>query len=158
MTFVTWRIRARQLGHRGLTGLSVAGSARQEEKSRGCSPAWRCPLAVALAQCDTPRVDEFGGAYRTWMDAPFPAEDEVGVLHDDVALADTRVADSVVPYVKRGVFVPATPTALGTLRALRVRAVALGDAGEATEYLIYIDLLADLYEAFLHEGEHAATT
>jgi len=94
----------------------------------------------------------FDEAYDAWMGAPFPigdAEDGTGVLHDDVALVDTWVAESVVPYVKDGRFIPATPDVLRELRALNDRASALGDVDGAPEYLRYIGLLSDVYDAFL---------
>jgi hypothetical protein len=96
----------------------------------------------------------FREAYDAWMGVPFPsgdAEDSIGDLHDDVALVDTWVAESVVPYVKHGAFIPATPDVLGELQALSERATALGAAGGAPEYLRYIVLLSDLYSGFLRE-------
>lgn len=53
--------------------------------------------------------------------------------------------------MKDGRFIPASPDVLGELRALRDRANALGDVDGAAEYLRYIDLLSDVYGAFLHE-------
>ena len=46
---------------------------------------------------------------------------------------------------------------MGELHALRNRATALGDASGATKYVQYIDLLADVYDAFLHERDKTAT-
>jgi hypothetical protein len=80
------------------------------------------------------------------------AEDSIGVLHDDVALVDTWVAESVVPYAKDGRYVPAVPDVMGELRRLRERATALGTADGAPDYLRYIGLLSAVYEAFLGEG------
>jgi hypothetical protein len=96
----------------------------------------------------------FREAHDAWMRAPFPigdAEDGIGVLHDDVALVDTWVAESVVPYVKDGKFIPASPDVLGELQALSDRAIALGDVDGAPEYLRYIGVLSDVYGAFLQE-------
>jgi hypothetical protein len=81
------------------------------------------------------------------------AEDDLGELHADIALADTWVAESVVTYLKRGTFLPAKIDVLHELKALHIRAIALGNAGGAAEYLQYIDLLSNLYEAFLREGD-----
>ena len=96
----------------------------------------------------------FREAYEAWMQAPFPigdAEDQTGVLHDDVALVDTWVAESVVPYIKLGSFVPAKAPLVEELHALSNRASELGDADGAPEYLRYVGLLSDVYGAFLRE-------
>jgi hypothetical protein len=100
-------------------------------------------------------VARFQDAYEAWIEVPFPigdANDRLGELHDDVALADTWVAESVVPYFKEKRFVPAVPDVLQELRTLRERAVALGEADGAPEYVTYIDLLANVYQSFLEEG------
>jgi hypothetical protein len=99
-------------------------------------------------------VVTFREAYDAWIDVPFPfgdAEDSIGNLHDDVALVDTWVAESVIPYVKYGTYVRAIPDVLKELQALNRRAAAPGIGDGAAEYLQYIVLLSDLYGAFLSE-------
>lgn len=103
-------------------------------------------------------VGSFGEAYTTWRERPFPAgssTDALDELHADLALADTWVAESVVPFVERGLKQPAEVDVVGELSKLRDRAVELGsaatgeDARLASEYRDYIDLLVRAYTGFL---------
>jgi hypothetical protein len=97
-------------------------------------------------------------AYAAWRTEPFPhggSHDELGELHADLALADTWVAESVIPYVERGVYEPANVDVMSSLAELRARLEALASAGDVgvkasmADYSRYIDLLAEVYEAFL---------
>jgi hypothetical protein len=97
-------------------------------------------------------------AYAAWRGAPFPpgsTDDEVDEIHADLVLADTWVAESVIPYVERAVYEPAKADVLGTLRELRSRSVALADGGSddrrtlVASYLHYVGLLEEVYRAFI---------
>jgi hypothetical protein len=93
-------------------------------------------------------------AYAAWRRQPFPhgsADGVVDELHADLALADSWVAESVIPFVERARFMPAGPDVLHELRKMHDRAAALRDPARATEYLTYIALLSDVYGAFLRE-------
>jgi hypothetical protein len=98
----------------------------------------------------------FTEAYTAWRSLPFPpgsTEDTLDELHADLALADTWVADSVIPYVERGIYEPAQVDVLDTLRTLRNRAGALRDRGPdpglAGRYIKYVDVLLRVYHEFL---------
>lgn len=94
-------------------------------------------------------------AYAAWRREPFPrggSDDVVGELHADLALADSWVAESIIPFVERQRFVPAQVDVPQELRVIRERAAALGDPDRAREYLRYAELLSDVYGAFLREG------
>jgi hypothetical protein len=103
-------------------------------------------------------------AYAAWRRQAFPTGspvDALDELHADLVLADTWVAESVIPYVKRGIYSPARVDVLGTLSDLRHRAkrlaesVAGEDRDQARKYDEYAHLLEVVYEAFLRGGEEA---
>jgi hypothetical protein len=99
-------------------------------------------------------MSNLADAYAAWTRQPIPhgaADDVVDELHADLALADSWVAESVIPFVERAEFTPAEPDVLHELRKMRDRAAALHDPAHATEYLRYIELLSDVYGAFLRE-------
>ena len=101
-------------------------------------------------------MSEFNDAYVAWRNQPFPAgstDDALDELHADLALADTWVADSVVPYVERGVFQPARVDVIEEVSRLRDRVVALRSAGGdlSASYRDYANLLLRVYEGFLAE-------
>jgi hypothetical protein len=75
----------------------------------------------------------------------------------DLALADTWVAESVIPFVERGQFLPAQVDVLQELRLLRERAATLSSSDRATECQRYAELLSGVYEAFLREGAPGIT-
>lgn len=84
--------------------------------------------------------------------------DALDEIHADLALADTWVAESVIPYVSRGQHSPAKVDVLAELEALRSRlaeiaesALAPGDTKLAGEYGAYCDLLSDVYRAFIEQ-------
>jgi hypothetical protein len=102
----------------------------------------------------------FADAYEAWRRQPIPrgaADDAVDELHAALVLADSWVAESVIPLVERARFVPAELDVLGELTKMRDRAVALRDPARVTEYLTYIELLTDVYGAFLRERPSTLT-
>ena len=101
---------------------------------------------------------EFEDAYSSWRGQPFPSgssRDALDELHADLALADTWVAETVIPYVENGLRRPARVDVDTELRRLRTRAVELGQVGDAEDrrlansYRDYAGLLLHLYAAFL---------
>jgi hypothetical protein len=101
---------------------------------------------------------EFEKAYEAWRLRPFPKGSHVDALdelHADLALADTWVAESVVPFIKRGVYSPAQVDVMEILSEVRSRATKLAesvggaDREVAMEYAAYAHLLEIVYEAFL---------
>ena len=100
-------------------------------------------------------MSTFAEAFEAWRRVPFPMgspEDDLDELHADIALADTWVAESVIPFAEQGTFVPAAVDVLHELQALNDRAMRFGETDPVAEYLAYVGLLADVYEAFLREG------
>ena len=106
-------------------------------------------------------MGEFEDAYTVWRSRAFPqgsADDSLDELHADLALADTWVADSVIPYVKRGEYQPAQVDVVGELRELRNRAEQLRSRGTdkhaavAASYAEYATILLHVYESFLMRG------
>ncbi len=64
-------------------------------------------------------------AVATWRDQAFPpgsATDALDELHADLALADTWVAESVIPFVEHGLHKPARVDVVTGLRDLGARA------------------------------------
>jgi hypothetical protein len=111
------------------------------------------------------KVGGFEDAYTTWRSQRFPpgsAHEALDELHADLVLADTWVAETVIPFVEHGVHHPARVNVIDELRKLRSRAVALGQAGEledkrlADSYRDYAELLLRLYEGFIARGEPRA--
>ncbi|HEY5317055.1 MAG TPA: hypothetical protein VIJ20_03685 [Solirubrobacteraceae bacterium] len=102
----------------------------------------------------------FSDVYADWRRRPFPdggSDDVLGELHADLALADTWVAESVIPYAERGLFEPAQIDVLDQLQALRRRAGNLSVREREEEYLAYVDALSEVYARFLEEGGSIAT-
>ena len=103
-------------------------------------------------------MGDFEDAYIAWRNQPFPpgsADDSLDELHADLALADAWVADSVIPYVERGIFQPAQLDVIGELGKLRDRAVELRpgeDPSLSDAYRDYSDLLVRVYEGFLSKA------
>ena len=94
---------------------------------------------------------------RVWRETPFPrgsAVDALDEMHADLALYDTWVAESVLPYVERGRWEPAVPDVLAALDALTrdldaLRGARTDDPEAVSAYLAYAALLRTLYESFL---------
>lgn len=59
------------------------------------------------------------------------------------------MAESVIPYHDHGRFTPAVPDVMGELAGLRRHAQAL----EQDDYVRYVELLAQVYEASLREAQ-----
>ena len=99
-------------------------------------------------------------AYAAWRREPFPrasSDDVVDELHANLALADSWIAESVIPFVEQRRFMPAEVDVLQELRVMRERAAALSDPERAREYLTYAERLSDVYSAFLQEGASMIT-
>lgn len=64
------------------------------------------------------------------------------------------MAESLVPYHDHRRFSPAAPDVLAELADLRRRSEAL----DQDDYVRYVDLLAQVYEAFLCDGRSQAGT
>jgi hypothetical protein len=106
-------------------------------------------------------VDDFAEAVTAWRMLPFPdggTSDATGELHADLALADTWVAESVLPYVEHGTHDPAKVDVIDTLGDLQRRAVNLARSSDSEEreladaYLGYIEALVRVYEGFLRRS------
>jgi hypothetical protein len=98
--------------------------------------------------------------YDEWRDREFPPGsscNSLDELHADLALADTWVAESVIPYIDHGRYLPAKVDVPVVLRTLVARAEALERsrpdvARVAADYADYARLLERVYNAFLSES------
>ena len=106
-------------------------------------------------------MSDFETAYEAWRRQPLPpgsADDSLDELHADLVLADAWVADSVIPYVERGIYQPAQPDVVEELGNLRSRAAKLrerddgGDPSLAGSYGDYVELLLCVYQGFLAQA------
>jgi hypothetical protein len=106
----------------------------------------------------TTAEESFDLAYARWRSTPFPKGGDprvYGEIHADVALADSWIAETLLPFVSRRVVNPATIDVIGRLAALRAkirrlkRQSAPEDHPAADRYLAYVDALSDVYAAFL---------
>ena len=97
-------------------------------------------------------------SYERWQREPFPPghpDDAIDELHADLALADSWVADSVTPFVERGMHEPARIDVISELHELRGRAtdleasVASDDRALVRDYAAYLDALLVVYQDFL---------
>jgi hypothetical protein len=134
------------------------------ERATGPQAAVRAGSWIRMAKSlhsGTAEVGDFEDAYIAWRNQPFPpgsADDALDELHADLALADTWVAGSVIPYVERGLFQPAHLDVIEELGKLRNRAVELRTRrGEESpslpdSYRDYADLLLRVYEGFLAQA------
>ena len=74
-------------------------------------------------------------------------------------LADTWVAQTIIPFVEDGRYHPAQVDVLGKLQEIRDGATELGRSGSADikrlarEYVTYAELLRTAYESFLKKVE-----
>ncbi|MGL4297728.1 MAG: hypothetical protein ACRCW4_01490 [Candidatus Neomicrothrix subdominans] len=106
-------------------------------------------------------MSNFEEAVRQWQEALFPrgsAVDALDEVHADLALYDTWVAESVLPYVDRGIWEPAVPDVVGALDELtrqveELRAKGTEDPDAASGYLAYAELLRAVYVAFVQERQ-----
>lgn len=107
-------------------------------------------------------MNAFEDAVQAWRDAPFPRGSAVDALDEvpaDLALYDTWVAESVLPFIDRGIWEPAVPDVLGGLEDLtgqaeELRSALTEDLEVLSAYLAYAKLLRSVYgAAFLREGE-----
>lgn len=104
-------------------------------------------------------MGNFEEVVREWREEPFPrgsAVDALDEVHADLALYDTWIAESVLPYVDRGLWEPAVPDVLGALDELtsqvaELRTTGTEDKEAASRYLAYADLLRAVYVAFMRE-------
>jgi hypothetical protein len=106
-------------------------------------------------------VCAFETPYASWREQPFPPGstwDPLDELHADLALADSWVAETVIPFVEHGVNQPANVDVIGTLRDIRNRANILGELGHgddkrlAQEYSNYAELLQRVYDGYLEQS------
>lgn len=107
-------------------------------------------------------MGDFAEAAEAWRRRAFPegSEDEdLDELHADLALADTWVAEVVIPFVEGGVYAPLPAIDLrAELQALRDRvevlrlSVGRQYAERLGEYSAYVTALVDVYDAFAREG------
>lgn len=105
-------------------------------------------------------MGDFEDVYDAWRNCSFPrgsADDSLDELHADLALADSWVAESVIPFVKRGLYQPAEVDVIGELGKLRDRAVELrrvgGEVARLSDaYRDYADLLLRVYKSFLTQA------
>lgn len=102
----------------------------------------------------------FEGAFQSWRDARFPRGSSIDALdevHANLALYDSWVAESVLPFMDRGIWQPAVPDVLGALENLvrqveELRSSGTEDLEAVSAYWAYADLLRTVYRAFLREG------
>lgn len=89
---------------------------------------------------------------------PGSANEGIDVLPGDLALADSWVADSVIPYAETRIYEPAEVDVLAELSRLRERAEQLAstenadDAQLALAHRDYIDALCEVYGILLALG------
>jgi hypothetical protein len=111
---------------------------------------------------DLVTMTSFDDLYTRWREAPFPPgshRDDLDELHADLALVDTWVAETIVPYAERGVVTPPQVDVDACIKAIRDRALRFdrGATGEeqATlmRYIAYVDLIEQVFTAF--RTEHA---
>lgn len=104
-------------------------------------------------------------AYERWRRHPFPtgsAADAVDELLSELALADAWVAESVIPFVERGVHDPAKIDVISELRDLSRRAADLqpsvgsDDRQLLHDYTDYLDALIEVYQDFLDSAPRSA--
>ncbi|GAA1753285.1 hypothetical protein [Agromyces humatus] len=95
-----------------------------------------------------------------WRDAPFPPgsnNDQLDELHADLALIDTWVAESLLPYLHSRTWEPAVPDVFGALdqleRSLGQLELGPEDRQQSGRYLEYALLLRGAYDAFLRMGD-----
>lgn len=99
-------------------------------------------------------------AVRAWRETPFPRGSTVEALdeaHADLALYDTWVAETVIPFVERGIWNSAVTDVLGALDDLTrqvgdLRSAGTEDSEAADSYMAYAGLLRAVYLAFLDEA------
>jgi len=103
-------------------------------------------------------MDELAASYEEWRSRPFPhgsEDDELDEIHADLVLADTWVADIVIPFMDQGSTRLPAWVVSGELRKIRERAVILRESADeeggavADSYLAYADALIDVYDRFL---------
>jgi hypothetical protein len=102
-------------------------------------------------------TNTFNDTVRAWREAPFPPGSSIDVLdeiHADLALYDSWVADSLLPYLDHGVWSPAKVDVLGSLDALtqqieELNSDQISDTQAVAHYLNYTELLRAVYAAFL---------
>jgi hypothetical protein len=103
-------------------------------------------------------MDELEVAYRAWRDEPIPrgADDErLASLDADLRVADTWVAEDLIPFIEAGQLFESAFEVLPRLNALLLRARVLVDEldGEDAERAIstarYLRLLVSVYELYL---------
>jgi hypothetical protein len=103
-------------------------------------------------------MSSFEDDVAAWRACPFPPgsrDDSIDELHADLVLADTWVAETVIPYLTSGIYVPAKVDVIRELRKLRRRALELSrrsthqeERGLTDSYRYYIDLLRRVYQGF----------
>jgi hypothetical protein len=107
-------------------------------------------------------VGKFEDSVTAWRGQPFPpgsSNEQLDELHADLAVADTWVAESVIPLVERGVFQLPRVDVIEELRELNKRAVKLGKVTVGEESLLagsyrdYAALLSRVYQEFLTRGQ-----
>ncbi len=103
-------------------------------------------------------MDKLEAAYRAWRAAPIPSGcrgDESEDLHGDLLVADTWVAEDLVPYIESGATFNSAFDVLPRLLALHARATELiedpqnADPACAILCADYAKLLIDVYVLFL---------
>lgn len=106
-------------------------------------------------------MGDFEAAYVAWRNQAFPpgsADSSLDELHADLALADTWVAESVIPYIERGVYEPAQIDVIDELHSFCNRVDDLkrrgggGDPILSDTYRDYAELLIRVYESFLEQA------
>jgi len=136
------------------TEVGVSGTAHRE----AVQAEYWTPTA-ALLPSGLIDVNEFDEAVAAWQTLPFPpgsASDAIDELHADLVLADSWVAESVIPYIERGSRQLSNVDVIKRLSEFRSRATELRESSESQEdeqlldsYREYIDSLLRAYRAFV---------
>jgi hypothetical protein len=103
--------------------------------------------------------NDFEQLAQRWKVIPFPAgsqNDELDDLHARLVLADTWLADSVLPYLRDRTWARPVVDVVGELEAIisasrHFTSASTSEGLLAAEYRNYADVLMQLYLAFLGE-------
>jgi len=96
-----------------------------------------------------------------WRQCLFPTGssiESIDSLHAELALADSWVAEDIVPFLERGMYKPDADTVMNQLSKLEakllraIEAADMNEKGILTSYLNYCEILEAAYSAFLTIG------
>jgi len=100
--------------------------------------------------------------YDDWREASFPStttNENVDELHKELILYDLWVAESVIPFIQKGRYIPAVPDVVDALMQFQERGQELllsvegSDLDSVRQQLEYATKLYELYSEFLAIGQ-----